>query len=192
VSVNCGAKVMAANTTISTICGCAASSNIPISMPNSDTVSMECLASAYNTTLHDHYEFACPVDSNGNPMQSCLNSLGFFCGRNHTNGRPNRIQGCKSAVDDNFSTMSSFWIALRRECGQWAWTDGYIGNATSSSCIAAKVALQQIQNANCRIQSKFIALMRLSLFFLTRKLLVNPKSRHHPPPASINCNCSER
>jgi len=148
VSVNCGAKVMAANTTISTICGCAASSNIPISMPNSDTVSMECLASAYNTTLHDHYEFACPVDSNGNPMQSCLNSLGFFCGRNHTNGRPNRIQGCKSAVDDNFSTMSSFWIALRRECGQWAWTDGYIGNATSSSCIAAKLALQQKQNAN--------------------------------------------
>ena len=44
--------------------------------------------------------------------------------------------------------MNSLWIAWRRECGQWAWTDGYIGNATSSSCIAAKLALQQIQNAN--------------------------------------------
>ena len=139
---------MAANTNISTICGSAASSNIPISLPNSDTVSRECLASVYNTTLHDHFEFACLLDSNKNPMQSCMNSLGFFCGRNHIQGGGSLVHGCKRAVDDNFSTMNSFWIAFRRECGQWAWTDGYIGNATSSNCIAAKLALQQKPNAN--------------------------------------------
>lgn len=139
---------MAANTSISTICGCAALSNIPISMPDSDDLTMECLADHYNTTLHDHYEFACPVDSNGNPLQSCMNSLAFFCGREHIQGRSNRIEGCKKGANNNFATLSSFWIALRRECGQWAWTDGYIGNATSSHCSDAKFALEQIQNAN--------------------------------------------
>jgi len=139
---------MAANTSISTICGCAALSNIPISMPDSEDLTTECLADHYNTTLHDHYEFACPVDSNGNPLQSCINSLAFFCGRKHIQGRSNRIEGCKEAVKDYFSTMNSFWIALRRECGQWAWTNGYIGNATSSNCSDAKFALEQIQNAN--------------------------------------------
>jgi hypothetical protein len=117
-------------------------------MPNSDHLSMECLAGTYNTALHDHYEFSCPVDSYKNPMQSCMNSLAFYCGREHIQGRSNRIEGCKKAVQDYFSTMSSFWIDLRRECGQWAWTDGFVGNATSLSCSAAKFALEQIHNAN--------------------------------------------
>jgi len=94
VSVNCGAKVMAANTNISTICGCAASSHVPISMPNSDNVPAVCLAVSSNTTTNHYvYEFGCPVDLKRNPMQSCLNSIAFFCGKNHINGRPNRIQG---------------------------------------------------------------------------------------------------
>jgi hypothetical protein len=112
-------------------------------MPDSDAVPEVCLADHYNTALHDHYEFSCPVDSYKNPMQSYMNSLAYFCGREHI-----RIEGCKKGANSNFATLSSFWIALRRECGQWAWTDGYIGNATSLSCSAAKFALEQIQNAN--------------------------------------------
>jgi hypothetical protein len=139
---------MARNTSLSAICGCAASSNIPISMPNSDNLSMECLADKYNTATHEHFEFAWTLDSNKNPMQICMNSLTFFCGRNHLQGRPDHIEACKNNVNRRFSTMNSFWITLRRECGQWAWTDGYIGNATSSSCIAAKLALEQKQNVN--------------------------------------------
>jgi hypothetical protein len=117
-------------------------------MPNSANLTMECLAKSYNTTLHDHFLFGCPVDSNKNPMQSCMNSLGFFCGREHIQGSPDLIKGCQDAVNDQFSTMSSFWIAWRKECGHWAWTDGYIGNSSSSSCSAANLALQQKQNAN--------------------------------------------
>jgi len=145
---NCEVKVMAANTRISTICGCAADSNNPISMPNAGNIGIECIAHHYNTTLHDHFEFVCPLDSNKNPTQGCMNSLAFFCGREHIQGRSNNIEGCKKHVNGDFSRMNSFWIAWRRECGKWAWTDGYIGNASSSSCSAAKLALQQIQNAN--------------------------------------------
>jgi hypothetical protein len=39
--------------------------------------------------------------------------------------------------------MNSFWITWRKECGQWAWTDGYIGNFSSIKCTNAMVALQQ-------------------------------------------------
>jgi len=146
VSPNCGVKVLAVNTSLTAICGCASSSSIPISMPNPDNISAVCLAAYSNITQNDHYEFLCSMESNKNPKQDCLNSLAFFCGRSHIQGRPDVIAGCKRCVDDHFSRMNSFWISWRKECGKWAWAGWYIGNATSSKCSTAKLALQQ--NAN--------------------------------------------
>ena len=149
VSPVCGAQVymmftnssQAMNTSLSAICGCAASSNIPIFLPNLDMVSMACLSvSNYDSSLW----FDCKFDANKNPLQDCLNSFAFFCGISHIEGNPNRIQGCKERVDDYFSQMGPLWQTWRRNCGQWTWTDGHTGNVESSECASAETAVNGI------------------------------------------------
>ncbi len=157
VSPVCGLKVymrftnhsIATNTSLSAICGCVASSNIPILMPNSDMVSMACLS----VSNSDGFWFDCKFDAKKNPMQDCLNSLGFFCGKAHIQGSSSRIQGCKERIDDYFSQMGPLWIAWRRECGKWPWTDGYTGNVTSPLCAAAENNVKTISGYSLIVDS---------------------------------------
>jgi hypothetical protein len=39
-----------------------------------------------------------------------------------------------------FGNMSTHWQAVRKECGQWSWTQNgqtFVGNSTSSNCATA-------------------------------------------------------
>jgi hypothetical protein len=160
----------AMNTSV-TICGKATSSSEIISfMPNSDNVSEQCLANNYNGKS---IEFTCTVDANKNPKQNCFNALAFFCGRSQLEGGLGPVLSCKERVDDNFSKMNAFWITWRRECGRWAWTDGYIGNPSSSYCSAARLALEQNAKYDVMWIGTF-AVPRLALDSIHQALWDNP------------------
>jgi hypothetical protein len=38
--------------------------------------------------------------------------------------------------------MNPLWKKFRIECGQFAWTDGYMGDAKSTKCVSASKNLQ--------------------------------------------------
>jgi len=108
-----------------------------ISIPNLAKIStVECLAESSNTTAH--LAFGCKMDSNKNPLQGCFNGIVYFCETTHIQGNSDRIAGCKKFVNLFFSDMNPAWISLRRECGQWSWTDSYIGSLGSNTCTTAE------------------------------------------------------
>ena len=87
------------------------------------------------------FRYTCNVDSNLNPFQDCLNTMGKLCDPTYISGNSTRINGCKNAVNTMTLGMSIHWQKVRKECGQWS-MNGFTGLATSTLCSAANIALQ--------------------------------------------------
>jgi len=138
------------------ICGCAAISNPPVIFPPAGTPSA-CLATGSATSLQKRilafsapigsYRFTCNLDSNGNPFQDCLNAMAEICNPSYLGVDTTRINYCRDAVNSMAGQMNVHWQLVRKECGQWKWTnaDGTIkiGSASSTNCSLANIALQQ-------------------------------------------------
>jgi len=75
------------------------------------------------------HSYTCNVDAKMNPFADCTNTMAEICYR-----LPN---DCRSTVDSMFKEMNSNWQAVRRECGQWKWTDGFTGSYSSDACATA-------------------------------------------------------
>jgi len=77
--------------------------------------------------------YTCNVDTNKNPFADCTNTMAEICYRLPSD--------CRSAVDSMFIQMNSNWQAVRRECGQWQWTDevktSFTGSYSSDACATA-------------------------------------------------------
>jgi len=141
---NCGTSVGASNTNL-TICGCGTQGSPAFVFPPPETPAV-CLATGPASPLQKRvevfsqnigsYRYTCNVDANGNPFQDCLNTQAKICNTTDMGTDPTRLSDCKNGVDKMALNMSTYWQAVRRECGQWAWT-GFIGNKDSSNCAAA-------------------------------------------------------
>jgi len=117
----------------------------------------ECLASGPATSLLKRtqifsapigsYKYTCNLDSNGNPYQDCLNTMAKICHPDFLGTNTTRITFCKDKVNSmvvsTTQPMNRFWQNVRKECGQWKWTDGTIGNIDSTKCIDANLELQK-------------------------------------------------
>jgi len=145
----CGTEVFILRTSV-TICGCATTSN-PAARLSPFGTADTCLSSDPSTTLSKRtinfaivtegrsYIFAgrpytCDTDSNKNPFADCLSSLTKICNPNDPIWNK---ANCKTVVDAMFKLMSPHWQAVRRECGQWQWTDGFTGSHSSEACATA-------------------------------------------------------
>jgi len=82
------------------------------------------------------YVYTCHVDSNKNPMQTCLNAMAQIC-------HYSTASKCRNAVDTMFRQMNTWWQSVRRACGRWQWTDGSAGVYPSAACYAANEDLKK-------------------------------------------------
>jgi len=131
-------------------CGRAAASTPPDILAPFGTPD-KCLSSDPSTTLSKRtinfaivtegrsYTFAdrsctCNTDSQKNPFADCLNSMTKICNPNDPIWNK---ANCQTVVDSMFKLMSPHWQAVRRECGQWQWTDGFTGSYSSDACATA-------------------------------------------------------
>jgi len=131
-----------------TICGCAAASNPPATFPPPGTPDA-CLATSYTgSTLSKRilafsqvigsFKYTCNTDSNKNPNANCLNTMAKIC--NPSDSSFDKTN-CQNGVNEMFGMMNTHWQAVRKECGQWKWTDQSIGNNASSNCASANANL---------------------------------------------------
>jgi len=133
-----------------TICGCVSATSPPAVFPPPGTPEA-CLATGPATSLRKRilafsqvigsYKFTCNVDSNLNPFQDCLNTMGQICNPTYIAGDTTRINDCKNGVNIMVRQMNSHWQLVRKECGQWPWY-GTTGSVTSTNCASATQALQ--------------------------------------------------
>jgi len=130
-----------------TICGCAAASNPPACFPHPGTPAA-CLSVGPALTLSkrilafsqviEGYTYSCNTDSNKNPYSDCLNSMAKMC--NTTDYSSFDKTRCHTGVNMMFGNMSTLWQNVRKECGQWSWTQNgqtFVGNSASSNCATA-------------------------------------------------------
>jgi hypothetical protein len=82
------------------------------------------------------YVYTCHVDSDKNPMQSCLNTMAEIC-------YYSTAIKCRDAVNSMFRQMNDKWQSVRRACGRFQWTDGSTGVYPSTDCAAANEALKK-------------------------------------------------
>jgi len=144
---SCDAYTKITNTDL-TICGCPAKRTPPTTYPPAD-ISEDCLASGTALTLEKRYigyyqvigeyVFTCTTDANKNPYMDCLNSMAEIC--NPTASTFSKTT-CQTGVDQMTGQMNPLWQSVRRECGQWRWTDSLIGNPTSTACATANSNLR--------------------------------------------------
>jgi len=148
----CGiAESNVANTQV-VICGCASSSNLP-SIFAPPSIPAECLATGPAPSLRKRaavfslalgeYLYTCNKDAKSNPYGDCLNSMAAICNSEYMGTDPERLTTCRKAVDRINQQLNPDWQKVRRECGQWKWTDGFTGSNTSVACINANKDLQQ-------------------------------------------------
>jgi len=147
---NCGTSVGASNTNL-TICGCGTQGSPAFVFPPPETPAV-CLATGPASPLQKRvevfsqnigsYRYTCNVDANGNPFQDCLNTQAKICNTTDMGTDPTRLSDCKNGVDKMAQGMSTWWQAVRKECGQWAW-NGFTGNVASSNCASANSKLAQ-------------------------------------------------
>ena len=81
--------------------------------------------------------FTCNTDDNRNPYADCLNSMAKIC--NTTDSSFDKTM-CHTGVNTMFEMMNDHWKAVRRDCGQWSWTQNgetFVGNRASSNCATA-------------------------------------------------------
>jgi len=148
---NCGTSVFALKTKI-TICGCATKGSPAVLFPPPGTPDA-CLATGPSSPLQKRVEifsqnigsfkYTCNVDVNRNPCQDCLNAQAKICNPTYMGTDPTRLSDCKNGVDKMALNMSTWWQAVRKECGQWPWIDGFTGNVASSNCASANSKLAQ-------------------------------------------------
>jgi len=152
----CSIETMIALNTNVTICGCAVRGSPAVFFPPSGTPD-ECLASGLATSLIKRtqifsapigtYKYTCNLDSNGNPFQDCLNTMAKICHPDYMGTNSTLIRMCKdnvnSMVKSTTQPMNVYWQNVRKECGQWKWTDGTIGNIDSTKCFDANLELQK-------------------------------------------------
>jgi len=122
-----------------TICGSASAYNPPATYPLA-----ACLAFDPALTLTKRilafsqvigsFKYTCNTDSNKNPYADCLNSMAKIC---NTTASSFVKANCHTGVNMMYGNMSTHWQAVRKECGQWKWTDQSIGNNASSNCATA-------------------------------------------------------
>jgi len=138
-------SVSVSNTSI-VICGCAAASNPPAIYPPSETHA-NCLASNLALTLSKRIlafsqvigslRFTCNTDDDKNPYADCLNSMAALCDPARTSF--NKIT-CQTGVNQMFASMGTHWENVRKECGQWSFTQNdisYTGVYPSENCATA-------------------------------------------------------
>jgi len=145
----CSTEVFASNTSL-TICGCATKGSPAVLFPPPGTPDA-CLATGPASPLQKRdqvfsqnigsFRYTCNVDANGNPFQDCLNTQAKICNTTDMGTDATRLSDCKNGVDKMALNMSTYWQAVRRECGQWPWIDGFTGNKTSSGCVTANYNL---------------------------------------------------
>jgi len=142
----CETYVYAGNTGI-TLCGCASVDSPAVRFPPVRTPDA-CLATgpasplvkrtlAFSTAIGS-YKFTCNVDSNLNPFQDCLNTMGKLCDPTYMSSNPSSITTCKDAVNTMTLGMSVHWQDVRKHCGQWS----IKGSEKSPQCSDANIALQ--------------------------------------------------
>jgi len=146
----CDALIYTGGTKV-TVCGCASKTSASTVWPPPDTTD-ECLATGPAPTLQKRvlafslvigsYSYTCNVDGNGNPFQDCLNCQAKICHPNYMGTNTTLFSECKRGVDEISKALSTYWQAVRRECGQWAW-NGFTGNVASSNCASANSKLAQ-------------------------------------------------
>jgi len=144
----CFTTVYAVDTGLN-ICGCSSIASPPGLFPPAGTPD-ECLASGPATALQKRVEifsqtigsqrYTCNVDVNKNPHADCFNAQAKICNPTYIGTDATRLSDCKNGVDKMALNMSTYWQAVRRECGQWAW-NGFIGNKDSTKCAAANADL---------------------------------------------------
>jgi len=142
---NCGTTVNALGTSL-TICGCATQGSPAVVFPPPETPAV-CLATGPASPLQKRdqvfsqnigsYRYTCTVDANGNPFQDCLNTQAKICNTTDMGNDPARLSDCKNGVDKMALNMSTWWQAVRKECGQWPWIDGFTGSKDTTNCAAA-------------------------------------------------------
>jgi len=125
------------------ICGCASASS-PASLFPPPGTKEACLATGPATPLQRRTEifsqnigsfrFTCNVDDNLNPFQDCFNTQARICNPTYMGFNATRLRDYKNGVDQMVEKMSSLWQAVRKQCGQWAWIDGFRGNKDSAYC----------------------------------------------------------
>jgi len=136
------------------ICGCAAASTPPTIFPPPGTHA-DCLSSGPALTLSKRTlafsqviggrSYTCNTDSNKNPFADCLNSMAKICDPAGTSF--NKIT-CQTGVNQMFASMGTHWRNVRKECGQWPFTQNgisYTGVYPSENCARANKNL--IENA---------------------------------------------
>jgi len=147
---NCNVRFYAVGTSV-TACGCVSATSPPAVYPPPGTPGA-CLATGPATSLRKRilafsqvigtYNFTCHSDSNGNPFQDCLNTMGQICNSTYIAGNTIRINDCKTKVNTMIEQMNSHWQLVRKSCGQWSW-NGITGSVGSTDCASANTALQQ-------------------------------------------------
>jgi len=129
-------------------CGCISKSTPPTIFPPPGTpdaclssgpaLSFEKRALVFSQTIGG-YKYTCNTDVNLNPYADCLNSMAKICNSSDTATFSKSL--CQNGVNQMFGNMSTYWKAVRKECGQWPW-DVFIGNPSSAGCAFANSALQ--------------------------------------------------
>jgi hypothetical protein len=125
-----------------TICGSASAYNPPATYPLAAcpafgpalTLSKRILAFSQ---VIGGYKYNCNTDSNKNPYADCLNSIAKICNTTDPTWDSTKKANCQTGVNTMFGAFNSWWQAVRKECGQWKWTDQSIGNKASSNCATA-------------------------------------------------------
>jgi len=179
----CGTKVIISNTSV-IICGCLAASTPPTIFPPNGTHA-DCLASGRALTLAKRTQVAsqaydqafggrrytCHVDSptKKNPFADCTNSMAFLCNTSDTtwNSDGAKREICRTAVNQMYGQMNSYWQEVRKQCGQWPFIQNgqtFVGNSTSSSCATA--------NSNLRTNAFYIQ-KDLSTVYVTSEFTIS-------------------
>jgi len=141
---NAAYQIMTTGTNV-TVCGCASQYSTPGIF---SLQSLECAASSTGSPLQkralafsmviESSKLTCSTsETNGNPYQDCLNAVGAICNPSYMGSNATRVSYCKDGTNKISQVLSPLWQAVRRECGQWRWTDGFIGNKASSGCVTA-------------------------------------------------------
>ena len=66
--------------------------------------------------------YTCNTDSNKSPYADCINSMAKICNTTDPTWDSTKNANCQTGVNQMFGTFNSWWQAVRKECGQWPFT----------------------------------------------------------------------
>ncbi len=98
------------------------------------------------------YKYTCNVhNTTKNLYSDCTNTMAVLCNTSDPTWSSDAVKRgrCRNAVNDMYGGMNSWWQAVRKQCGQWFWTDLTTkGVYPSDNCATA--------NANLRTNAEYI------------------------------------